>query len=208
MRASGKGRRTLRFIDRYPEPAEILAKVTNPATDWPYKSEAKDLLRARDKALAAVLYTGALRISEARRLTISQFLPTPFQIVAVKLSKAERHDRKTGQTIIRKALFRTSVRLPTKGAKGELSNLIKQYLEMLKDQPADTRLFKFCNARANQIIGLKLGVPPHWLRAYAENDLYELWDNDLIAVANYVQVDAGTLAKYIHRVPERYLNRQ
>jgi hypothetical protein len=78
----------------------------------------------------------------------------------------------------------------------------------LKDEPAETKLFNFCNARANQIIGRKLGVPPHWLRAFAENELYELWDNDLIAVANYVQVDAGTLAKYIHRVPERYLSRQ
>lgn len=201
----GTDRRTLRLIDHYPEPKEILEKIQDPTTDWPYKSDKKEQLWARDKALAATLYNGAIRISEAERLVRSQFLDKPFRIVAMQLSKSQKINRKTGEVITRKDLYRKEIRLPTKGARGQLSQLIREYLEML--EPED-RLFNIKNSRVDQIVKAKLGVPPHWLRAYAENHLYELWDYDLIAVANYVQVDARTLTKYIHRVPEKYLNRE
>jgi hypothetical protein len=197
------------MIEQYPEPKEILAKILDPATDWPYQSERKDILLSRDRALAAVLYNGELRISEAERLVKSQFKDKPFRIVAVKLSKAEKHNKKTGLVITRKDLYRKEIRLPTKGYRGQISGLIKQYLELLTDEgEAEFPIFDIGNSRVDQIIKAKLGVPPHWLRAYGENELYGLWDYDLIAVANYVQVDPRTLAKYIHRVPTKYLDRE
>jgi integrase len=202
----GTNRRTLRLIDHYPEPQEILEKIE--ANSWKYLSSKADFYKARDKALAAILYNGELRISEAQRLTLQQFKFKPFRIEAVKLSKAEKYCQKTGLVITRKDLFRKEIRLATKGARGKLSSYIKEYLTLLTDKPQDTRLFNFGNTRTDQIIKNMLGVPPHWLRAYGENELYTLWDYDLIAVANYVQVDPRTLAKYIHRTPEKYLNRE
>lgn len=214
MQVSGKGRRTLRMIEQYPEPKEILAKILDPATDWPYSKDLdlthkSQLYLARDRALAAVLYNGELRISEARRLLKAQFKDKPFRIVAVQLSKAEKHNKKTGLVITRKDLYRKEIRLPTKGYRGQISGLIKQYLDLLIDKEYETvPIFNIGNSRVDQIIKTKLGVPPHWLRAYGENELYGLWDYDLIAVANYVQVDPRTLAKYIHRVPNKYLDRE
>jgi hypothetical protein len=201
-----KNRRTLSMIDYYPEPKEIYAKILDSETDWPYSSERAEFLLARDKALAATLYNAELRISEAERLTKLQFKENPFRIVAMKLSKSQKISHATGKVITRKDLYRKEIRLASKGDRGKISELIKLYLEMIEDEEA--RLFNIGNSRVDQIVKLKLGVPPHWLRAFGENELYGLWDNDLIAVANHVQVDPRTLAKYIHRTPEKYLNRE
>jgi hypothetical protein len=232
MQISGKDRRTLRMIKQYPEPKEILAKILDPETDWPYSTDPErerktQLYLARDRALAAVLYNGELRISEAERLVKSQFKDKPFRIVAVQLSKAEKHMRNMrnqngdlvpipeghpnyGKVLTRKDLYRKEIRLPSKGYRGQISELIKQYLDMLTDDKdfETIPIFNIDNTRVDQIVKRKLGVPPHWLRAFGENELYGLWDYDLIAVANYVQVDPRTLSKYIHRVPEKYLDRE
>jgi hypothetical protein len=207
---AGLHRRTLNQIDYYPEPHEILERILDPKTDWPYSTSSElqaqtERLLARDKALAATLYNAELRISEAERLIKAQFKFKPFRLIAVKLSKAEKYSKATGKIITRKDLYRKEIRLASKGDRGKISDLIIQYLELLEDED---RLFNLSNSRVDKIIKLKLGVPPHWLRAFGENELYGLWDNDLIAVANHVQVDPRTLAKYIHRTPEKYLNRE
>ena len=208
----GSNRRTLRFISEYPTPEELLNKIQN--NFWPYKDQdRKDLLDARDKALAALLYLAAIRVSEARRLTLDQFKDKPFRIVGLELSKSQKINRKTGKVITRKDLYRKEIMLPHKGARGQLTGLIKTYITLLTDKPTftlkkPTYLFKISTSRMEQIIGQLIGIPPHWLRAYGENYLYELWDNDLIAVSNYVQVDPATLQKYIHRTPKKYLKRE
>lgn len=211
MNTSGLNRRTLAQIDYYPEPREIYEKIIDPETDWPYSTSAQlqgqtTRLLARDKALAAVLYNAELRISEAERLTKKQFKTKPLRIIAVKLSKAEKHSKITGKIITRKDLYRKEIRLATKGYRGKITELILQYLNLVENE--EKLLFCIGNSRVDQIIKRKLGVPPHWLRAFGENELYQLWDNDLIAVAHHVQVDPRTLAKYIHRTPEKYLNRE
>jgi hypothetical protein len=203
---NGLNRRTLRFIDHYPTPEEILTKVSSLQSDWDYRGEREDFLKARDRALSALLYVGAIRISEARRLIKAQFLDNPFRVIALKLSKAERRSKTTGKLTVRKDLYRKEIRLATEGPRGELCRFIKEYLELIPDP--ETKLFPIKNPRIYQIINNKLGVPPHWLRAFGENELYERWDFDLIAVANYMSVDARTLVKYIHRTPKKYLNRE
>jgi hypothetical protein len=70
------------------------------------------------------------------------------------------------------------------------------YLELLG--PED-RLFSFGNSRALQITHAILGIPCHWLRAYGEDYLYEMWDHDILAVADYVKVEPRTLQEYIRK---------
>jgi hypothetical protein len=72
------------------------------------------------------------------------------------------------------------------------------YLRLL--EPED-KLFNFGRTRALQITHSILGTPCHWLRAYGEDYLYENWDHDILAVADYVKVDPRTLQEYIR---ERY----
>jgi hypothetical protein len=152
------------------------------------------------------LFIAQLRKSEAHRLTKEQFKDKPFRIVSMKLSKAEKHSKKTGKIILRKDAYRKEIPIPLKGSLGRYGKLIQEYLAFLGEKD---RLFPFSDSagRDNQILKELLGVPPHWERAFGENVLYELFDNDLIAVANHVQVDPRTLAKYIHRTPEKYLKK-
>jgi hypothetical protein len=225
---NGFGRRTLRMIDQYPEPKELYEKIIDPKTDWNYSTAAQlsnqtAKLLARDKALAATLYNAELRISEAERLTKNQFKQNPFRIVAMKLSKSEKRMRTMrdnngelisipeghkdyGRIITRKDLYRKEIRLPTKGYRGKLSLLIQEYLDLIESE--ESLLFNIGNSRVDQIIKNKLGVPPHWLRAYGENLIYHLWDNDLLSAAKHVQVDPRTFALYVHGTPEKYLNRE
>ena len=214
---TGLGRRTLRLITEYPTPQELAAKIQAIENAWPYQDEKrKYFFVTRDKALASILYIACLRISEARRLVIGQFKGSesardPFRLVAIKLSKAEKRDSKTGKIITRKDLYRKEFRFPRKGQRAFFTRNITDYLTLLTENQKnndETRLFNLTNGRIDQIIKNMLGVPPHWLRAYGENYLYGLWDNDLIAVANYVQVDPRTLSLYIHRTPEKYLKRE
>jgi integrase len=204
-RATGKNRRTLAMIDRYPSPGELYDLIM--ARSWPYKSTNKDLLIARDHALAALLYLIAIRISEAKRLTRSQFKLNPFRVEAIKLSKAEKRSKKTGKIIVRKDLYRKEARIPLKGERGRLGQLVLTYLNMVEE---NEKLFPFSekSSRIDQIIKNILGVPPHWLRAYGENYLYDKWDKDIMAVASYVQVDPRTLTKYIHGTHTKYLDRE
>lgn len=201
---TGKDRRVLAQIDQYPTPKNLYEKIME--YEGNYKTNS-DFYVTRDRALASIFYIAQLRKSEAHRLIKSQFLEDPFRIVAVKLSKSEKRSKKTGQIITRKQAYRKEILIPTTGELGKFGKLIQEYLVLLKKP--ETRLFPFSDkaGRDNQILKEILGCPPHWERAYGENLLYELFDYDLIAVANYVQVDPRTLSKYIHRTPERYLKK-
>lgn len=200
----GKNRRVLSDIKEYPTPQEFIQKIK--AYRGKYKTH-QDFYTKRDRALAVILFICQLRKSEAHRLTKQQFKPDPFRVVSVKLSKAEKRSQTTGQIITRKDAYRKEILLPLTGKLGEYGQIVQEYLELIKKP--DTRLFPFKDecGRTNQIIGEMLNIPPHWERAFGENLLYELFDYDLIAVANYVQVDPRTLSKYIHRTPKKYLKK-
>lgn len=200
----GTGRRVLADIQEYPTPKNLYQKIM--AYEGSYRTN-KDFYIIRDRALASILFIAQLRKSEAHRLRKQQFHENPFRIIAVKLSKSEKRSKKTGDIITRKDTYRKEILLPLTGDLSGFGQLIKDYVNLLESP--GTLLFPFSDAagRVNQIINEMLGVPPHWERAYGENLLYELFDYDLIAVANYVQVDPRTLSKYIHRTPERHLKK-
>lgn len=201
----GTDRRVLAHITHYPTAQEIAEAIL--AYQGEYKTKT-DFYTKRDRALAAILFICQLRKSEAHRLVKAQFKEHPLRIEAMKLSKAEKRSTKTNKIITRKQAYRTLIPIPTRGKLGVFGKIVQEYLDEL--EPKD-RLFKFKDGSGytNKIIAKIFSdkYPPHWLRAFGENLLYELFDNDLIAVANHVQVDPRTLAKYVHRTPEKYLKK-
>ena len=190
-------RRTLKFIQHYPRPREILDKILY-AKGWEYKTN-QAYYAKRDKALVAITYLLAARISEVLRLKTSQFIPEKARVTvqSIRLSKSYRADKP------RNVLFRDEAWLPLEGTRKELTKIIMEYLDVCETE----RLFPFGRTRAYQIIVAITGEPCHWLRAYGETYLYEAWENDLLAVADYVKVDVQTLAKYIRRSYMKYKQR-
>lgn len=202
----GTNRRVLADIEEYPTPEKLYERIIQ--YEGSYKTNTYFYV-TRDRALASIFYIAQLRKSEAHRITNSQFEQEPFRIVAVELSKSEKRNSKTGEIITRKDAYRKEIIIPLKGKLGMFGKLIQEYLALLPKK--DQRLFPFSDkaGRDNQILKEMFAgaYPPHWERAFGENLLYELFDFDLIAVANYVQVDPRTLSKYIHRTPKKYLKK-
>ena len=193
------GRRTLKDILYYPTPDEILDKLET-SKGWPYKANI-EFYKTRDKALVALLYLLALRVSEALRLERKQFkipdktgVKDRIIVRSIKLSKP----RKKGTP--RKHQFRDEGWLPLLGSRAPLSQLIVDYLQIMRSE----KLFRFGRVRAWQIVTALVGDTCHWLRAYGEDFLYTQWDNDILAVADYIKVDARTLQEYIRRRYQKY----
>ena len=157
----------------------------------------------RDRALVALLYLLALRISEALRLRRSNFiLPDEdggyedrIVVRGIKLSKSRWRDKP------RKEQYRQINWLPLKGERAKLTGLVLDYL---KELDYDEKLFKFDRRRAWEIVVHLTGLPCHFFRAFGEEYLYERWGRDILAVADYVKVDPVTLQQYIRRRYERY----
>jgi len=204
-KAGGKDRKTLKSIQYYPGPSEIYKLITE-GSGWSY-TQKKEFYLARDRALAALLYLGALRISEAIRIKKSMFMEKRDHVLirGVKLSKS----RVKGKP--RRIEYR-DVRLPLTGEREPLTMLVLDYVRMLKGD----RLFPFSlrkNSR-NQIVGCKRAwqivkallpqFTAHWLRAFGEDYLYSEWDRDILAVSDYVKVDARTLQEYLRKRHEKY----
>ena len=196
---TGKGRRTLRKIAYYPSPAEI-SKQLEASKGWPYRTEDPELLdyyHKRDKALLCLLYLLAVRVSEALRLTTDQFHlgVAKTTVYSILLSKSVRKDK------LRNYQYRQEAWLPRTGPRGKLTKIVEEYLALV---PEKERLFQFGTVRAWQIITALLDLPPHWFRAFGEDYLYRQWDHDLMAVANYIKVDARTLQQYITSGYDKY----
>lgn len=197
---TGKNKRTLKFIKSYPTPKELYGRIVN-GEGWDYKSNREKFL-IRDRALVAILYLLALRISEALRLRREQFIfpeesgrEDAIVVREIKLSKSRWKDKP------RKEQFRQEAFLPLRGPRSKLSGLVLRYLTMLEPQD---KLFKFGTSRAWQIVTAMLDVPCHWLRAYGENFLYDVWKHDLLAVADYVKVEPRILSQYIRASYKKY----
>jgi len=93
--------------------------------------------------------------------------------------------------------------MPLTGERAEFTRLVMEYVDVIPD---DAQLFPFDTGRGWQIVTSILPDHTcHWLRAYCENYLYDRWDKDLLAVADYIKVDERTLRQYIRRRDEKYL---
>jgi len=216
---SGLERRTLKDIAFYPEPEEIYEALMN-SPGWEYKTR-KEFYKVRDRSLICLLYLLAVRVSEVLRLKRDQFI-LPYEpggrkdaivIRGIYLSKRRYKDKP------RLNQYREEAFLPMEGRRKNLTMLVLNYLQWM-DRDAEERrrhgkrprkkagtLFNFKRQRAWQIVVEYIGSTPHWLRAFGETFLYDAWDSDLLAVADYVKVDSRTLGEYIRRGYKRHMKK-
>ncbi len=194
-RKGGTLRRTLKLISHYPTPLEILENVRK-SPGWQYKTNIEQY-KQRDRALVALTYLLAARISEVIRLNKTQFKVEKDRVIinSIKLSKSSRKGKP------RRQQYRPLAWLSRFGERSGLTSLVLEYLETLENEE---QLFSFGRVRAYQIIETITGEPCHWLRAYGENYLYDEWEKDIIAVADYIGIDPQTLPKYIRRSYTKY----
>lgn len=167
---------------------------------WNYKAM-REYFQLRDRALVCVLYLCALRVSEALRLTKSQFRVEEekgrVKVVGILLSKKKEH------SIVkyREAWLPLSSGSLLTGRQ-KMTEIVLEDLNGLDDEE---RLFPFGRSRAWQIVH---SISPefwcHLFRALGENFLYDAWDHDMLAVSDYVKVNPRTLEKYIRRSYEKY----
>jgi len=219
-------RRTLKYIEYYPRPYEIYDRIVY-GRGWNYKTNREFYLK-RDRAMVALLYLLACRISEVLRLKKSQFIIEDDRVIVrgIRLSKSrtkvcslcgkkvkkeerKRHlkeehgiedaNPKDYFKVKRRDQFRQEAWLPLQGKRAKLTELVLEYLKV-----APERLFIRDRSQAWKYVTALIGEPPHWLRAYGESYLYDSWDKDLLAVADYVKVDPRTLQHYIRRAYKKY----
>jgi integrase len=190
-------RRVLADIPRYPTPAQVFEQIEQ-GEGWPYRTQDAEKLawyRLRDRALVCLLYLAALRISEALRLTKSQFQLNEsmnrWEIVGVKLSKVKAKGKARVHT------YRQEVWLPLTGDRARFTELFVSYLSVAYEGKDRGIFYYRTPERALQIVGGLTGMWNHYFRALGEQYLYRQWGNDLLAVADYVKVDPATLGKYI-----------
>jgi hypothetical protein len=91
--------------------------------------------------------------------------------------------------------------LPLEGDRKVFTDLVLAFLPSISD---NSRLFPFTTQRGWQVVTSLVGIPCHWLRAYCEDYLYEHWGKDILAVSDYIKVDARTLQAYIRKRYLRY----
>jgi integrase len=189
-------RRTLKFIDHYPSPEELYRRITDPSKGIPYKTN-KAEYRRRDQALAALLYLLCLRISEALRLTKSQFSLENDRVLVqgIQLSKTSKAGRP------RRDQYRQENWLALEGRRGPLTQLVLDHLDSLAPEE---KLFKFGRKWAWKIVSSQLDIPEHWLRAMGENYLYDLFDHDILAVSDFCKISVQTLPQYIRARYKKY----
>jgi integrase len=190
-------RRTLKYIDEYPRPEELYEQLMT-GDGWPYMHNREQYI-LRDRALVSILYLIGLRISEAVRLHKRQFKLQDsdkdyIAIEGIKLSKSKLKGKP------RREQYRRGY-LPLDGERVPFSYIVLQYLERLRE---DDLLFPFQTKRGWQIVNALIGLPCHWLRAFCEDYLYEAWSKDILAVSDYMKVDARTLQEYIRKRYLRY----
>ena len=215
-------RKTLAQIQYYPTPDELYHQITT-GKGWPYKDN-QDFYRARDQALASILYLGDFRISEVLPLTKEvNFKPEKNYLLcyAVKVGK-----RKAGKIMYRDA------KLPLEGQRAKLTGLIQKYLDLLgskdrlfpwslkertfisKTETYKTRDGTVKQRKSVQLVGthrawqiihaLLPHATQHWLRAYGYNYDYDHMQHDVLAVSDKTKADPRSIQPYIRRRYEQY----
>jgi len=225
MKQHASGRLTLAKIESCPTPTELHEELMASA-GWPYTTkEPKELqsFRARDRALAALLYLSDFRIGEVLPLTKKQFSEHEefIHVQGVLVGK-----RKANNILYRDA------RLPLKGERVAFTRLIIEYLEQLS---SEDRLFPFSLTKRKypvkgssyktkdgkehqrfsiQIVGTKRAwqivkallpnYTQHWLRAFGYSYDYDNMDHDTLAVSDKTKADPRSLEHYLRRRYEKY----
>lgn len=214
----GRGkRRTLSMIQHYPTPEEIYEKLST-RKGWEYKTN-KPFYLCRDRSLCSNLYLGDFRVSEVLPLTPENFEQKPTylwvkDVLVAKKKKVEYREAK----------------LPMQGPRRHLTELVIDYLKMLKPQqrlypwslkkrifPVGTYTIKngekktrfsvqtVGTRRAWQVVNSLLPeYTAHWLRAFGYNFDYDHMKHDLLAVSDKTKADPRSLQPYLRRRYDKY----
>jgi len=192
----GVSRRTNEDIKKRLSLEQIYNLITSKS--WPYKV-GLDFYPIRDKALMALLFLTAGRISEVLSLTKEQF---DFQadknfIIIRNMILVKRLKTRKGKPVKHKtAPIRDEVPLPLKGPLSKFTRFVRDYLN-LTTEPKE-RLFKFKRHRAWQIVNYVTDQWCHWFRSQSESYYGKYVLNTLFALRDFVGVsDIESLGPYV-----------
>lgn len=202
----GVSRRTNEDIKKRLGVEQIYNLITSET--WPYKTNI-DFYHTRDKALMALLFLTAGRISEVVSLRKEQF---DFQadrnfIIIRNMILVKRLKTRKGKPVKHKtAPIRDEVPLPRKGPLSKFTRLVQDYLELIVD-PKE-KLFRFKRHRAWQIVNHITGQWCHWFRSQAESYYGKYVFNTPFALRDFVGVsDIESLGPYVKTQWRDYENR-
>ena len=165
---------------------------------WPYRTQ-PDFYHRRDRALMALLFLTAGRISEVLSLRKEQF---DFEadrnfIVIRNMILVKRLKTRKGRPVRHKtAPIRDEVPLPLKGPLSKFTILVQEYLFLVRG-PKE-KLFKVKRHRAWQIVNHATGQWCHWFRSQAESYYGKYVFNTPFALRDFVGVsDIESLGPYV-----------
>lgn len=165
--------------------------------NWPYKTNL-EFYHTRDRALMALLFLTAGRISEVLSLTRDQFdsdADKNFIIVRNMILVKRLRTRKGKPVKHTTAPIRDEVPLPLTGPLARFTNLVTEYLDLLDEKE---KLFKFKRRRAWQIVKFTTGKWCHWFRSQSESYYGKYVFTSAFALRDFVGVsDIESLGPYV-----------
>jgi integrase len=179
-------------------PREIYELITSKTL--PYKTD-EEFYQVRDRALLALLYLTAGRISEVLMLKKSQFdSETETDFIIIRDMKVIKRRK---ETIARHGVpIREEVPLPKRGHLSHFTSLVIDYLMRIEDKaplfPSNKKANPHLSrVRAWQIVNGITGQWCHYFRSQSESHYGRIFNN-LIALADFVRVEnIQTLREYV-----------
>jgi len=175
---------------------------------WPYKV-GLDFYPVRDRALMALLFLTAGRISEVLSLKMEQFdfqADKNFIIIRNMILVKRLKTRKGKPVKHRTAPIRDEVPLPRKGNLSKFTKLVLDYLDLIVEPKEN--LFRFQRHRAWQIVNYVTDQWCHWFRSQAESYYGKYVFNTPFALRDFVGVsDIESLGPYVKTQWRDYENR-
>jgi integrase len=191
----GVRRRTNEDIKERLSLKQIYSLITD--KEWPYKQNI-EFYHIRDRALMALLFLTAGRISEVLSLRKEQFdFEADKNFIAIRnMILVKRLRTRRGKPVKHKtAPIRDEVPLPLKGPLAKFTKLVLEYLKLLGE---DAKLFTFGRRRAWQIVRHVTEKWCHWFRSQAESYYGKYVFNTPFALRDFVGVsDIESLGPYV-----------
>ncbi len=202
----GVSHRTNEDIKRRLSLEQIYTLIT--AKSWSYKTKLW-FYPKRDRALMALLFLTAGRISEVLSLTKEQFDFVADQnfVIIRNMILVKRLKTRKGKPVKHKtAPIRDEVPLALKGKLARFTELVLDYLDLIK-KPKE-KLFKFKRHRAWQIVNHVTDQWCHWFRSQAESYYGKYVFNSPFALRDFVGVsDIESLRSYVKTQWKDYQNK-
>ena len=186
-----KYRRTLRDIERFRSPEQVLEIIEN-GKPWPYKRTPK-YYRARDRALTSFIYLMGCRVGESLKVNRDQIdLKEDSDFILVKDFQISKRKEKTLKA---EGIPRIDFGLPRSGSFSPFTNMVLKWIEL---SPYVTKkLFPgIGRITAWRRIEHLTGKWPHWFRAQRLSYLMNLIKSETIVAKMLGIKNPGTITHY------------